>query len=100
MNHWHFLNSVMENVESCTKSPTGLVAVNLLPQLFYLSKRITNSFRLEAKLKINQNIPAAWCRWTVQSRDGAKQKCKSYPNKQRLGQGSGRHRLIEYPKSN
>jgi hypothetical protein len=34
MSHWHFLNSVMENVESCTQSPTGLVAVNLLPQLF------------------------------------------------------------------
>ena len=31
--HWHLLNSVIKNVESCTQSPTGLVAVNLLSQL-------------------------------------------------------------------
>lgn len=39
-NHWHLLNSVMKNVESCTQSPTGLVAVNLLSQLLKINKLI------------------------------------------------------------
>ena len=47
--HWHLLNSVMKNVESCTQSPTGLVAVNLLSQLLKINKLI-NLFA-ESKFK-------------------------------------------------